>query len=136
MPAAEAECSGGGHAAKMHFSYRNIFRTCYTDLFHMLAWRREDASGMCGGYPSHLLKKEMEAMMPTARCARAVWWQRSRSVARSLWPLPLIWFAEARPACHPHTGSVRKEALSSDPGTHKATLPSPVTSEGCFPTAL
>lgn len=33
----------------------------------MLAWRREDASGMCGGYPSHLLKKEMEAMMPAAK---------------------------------------------------------------------
>lgn len=73
----------------------NIFTTYYTDLFHMLARRREDAKGMCGSCCFHLLKKkEMETRRPKAemhKCSMVEMQQLHRKISAAFtirFPLP------------------------------------------------
>lgn len=78
--------------------YMNIFTTYYTDLFHMLARRREDAKGRCGSCCFHLLKKkkEMETIRPKAEMHKCSMVEMQPSIGRFLQPLQLDFLCQGR----------------------------------------
>lgn len=88
--------------------YVHIFRTYYADLFHMLAWRGEDAKGMCGSYRFPFVKNRKrrhhaKRKMHKYKCGGNVadpWQDFCSHCTRIL-------CAKAGPACHP-THEVRQ----------------------------
>ena len=111
--------------------YMNIFRTCYADLFHMLAWRRHVWQLQ---FP--FVKKRNGNHNANSKDAQVQYGGSAASPHQDFCSLyTWILFAKQDPPATPHVGYVKQEHLSSDPEPQIATLLSSVTSEGCFPTA-